>query len=112
MIDRRRLLQFGMVGGVAVLAAGSGAHAQAAWPNRPVKIIVTFPPGGERSPGPDSACGWSMLYKDGIHWCLETVGPRILGGVACLLRCSGVAAAGDCHRACNERYMRLRPLTS
>ena len=46
MIDRRRLLQTVAIGGVAVLAGTSAARAQAPWPNRPVKIVVTFPPGG------------------------------------------------------------------
>lgn len=41
MIARRTLL----LGSVALLAAGGPASAQQ-WPARPVKIIVTFPPGG------------------------------------------------------------------
>jgi tripartite-type tricarboxylate transporter receptor subunit TctC len=43
MVTRRHL----MAGSAAWLAAGaSGARAQADWPNRPVKVIVTYPPGG------------------------------------------------------------------
>jgi tripartite-type tricarboxylate transporter receptor subunit TctC len=43
MLTRRRL----MAVGAACLATGAtGARAQADWPNRPVKVIVTYPPGG------------------------------------------------------------------
>ena len=44
-ISRRHLLQ----GSVAALAApmlGTGALAQAAWPTRPVRVIVPYPPAG------------------------------------------------------------------
>ena len=43
MLTRRHL----MAGGGAWLATGTaGARAQADWPNKPVKVIVTYPPGG------------------------------------------------------------------
>jgi tripartite-type tricarboxylate transporter receptor subunit TctC len=35
-----------MAGSAAALAAGSGARAQSDWPNRPVKVIVPYPPAG------------------------------------------------------------------
>ena len=41
MIARRHLL-----GMTASLAFAGTASAQAAWPNRAIKLIVTFPPGG------------------------------------------------------------------
>lgn len=39
---RRALLALAL-GAVAVLPA---AHAQSAWPNKPIKVVVNFPPGG------------------------------------------------------------------
>src|SRR3954464_4245809 len=43
MLTRRHLL----TAGAACLAAGATrAEAEAGWPNRPVKVIVTYPPGG------------------------------------------------------------------
>ena len=46
MIDRRRLIALAGASTAASLLA-SGAKAQgAAWPNRYVRLIVPFPPGG------------------------------------------------------------------
>jgi len=43
MLTRRHLI----TASAACLAAGAtGARAQADWPNRPVKVVVTYPPGG------------------------------------------------------------------
>ena len=39
---RRRLI----ASALAAMAAAAGAHAQGAWPDRPVRIVVPLPPGG------------------------------------------------------------------
>jgi tripartite-type tricarboxylate transporter receptor subunit TctC len=41
---RREWIGAGMVGLGA--AAGFGVHAQAKWPDKPIKLVVGFPPGG------------------------------------------------------------------
>jgi tripartite-type tricarboxylate transporter receptor subunit TctC len=44
-ITRRHLLQ-GSAAALAAPALGTGAQAQTGWPNRPVKVIVPYPPAG------------------------------------------------------------------
>ena len=44
--NRRRFLSGAAALGVGGLATASGAGATQAWPNRPVTIVVNFPPGG------------------------------------------------------------------
>ena len=43
MLTRRRVLKSAAA---ALAASATGAAAQADWPNKPVKVIVTYPPGG------------------------------------------------------------------
>src|SRR5687767_14935077 len=45
MIDRRRLVALAGAGSAAALLPRA-ASAQAVWPNRYVRLIVPFPPGG------------------------------------------------------------------
>ena len=47
-MSRSRLRTLAVLAGLAAAAAGpwSIAQAQAAWPTKPVRIVVTFPPGG------------------------------------------------------------------
>jgi tripartite-type tricarboxylate transporter receptor subunit TctC len=44
-IGRRHGLALGLIGGLAASFIGKGASAQSAWPAKPVRIIVPFPPG-------------------------------------------------------------------
>jgi tripartite-type tricarboxylate transporter receptor subunit TctC len=46
MATHARLILFAAISALVALAITIPAHAQSSWPNRPLRIIVGFPPGG------------------------------------------------------------------
>ena len=76
-----------------------------------------------------SQCFFNRFSRDGMHWCMETIGPRYSASVACLLGCvyngdlmAEYTEASDdgktalmwnlrqCEMECNRRYMSLAPV--
>ena len=74
-------------------------------------------------------CFFNRFSRDGMHWCMETIGPRYSASVACLLGCvyNGDVMAEytealddesttmmehirQCEMECNRRYMSLSPV--
>eukprot|EP00581_Thalassiosira_minuscula_P011811 CAMPEP_0183722994 /NCGR_PEP_ID=MMETSP0737-20130205/14760_1 /TAXON_ID=385413 /ORGANISM="Thalassiosira miniscula, Strain CCMP1093" /LENGTH=586 /DNA_ID=CAMNT_0025953243 /DNA_START=506 /DNA_END=2263 /DNA_ORIENTATION=- len=80
------------------------------------------------------ACLPNMISRDGMHWCVESLGPRYSASVACLLGCVynhnggtmypteeanddganveglGLEDIRVCERECNEQFMSLVPV--
>jgi len=70
------------------------------------------------------ACTRNVISIDGMHWCMETVGGRVIGALSCLLQCSlstnesNIAQVlssekkglilGNCQQRCNDAFMSLR----
>jgi len=84
---------------------------------------------------PDSTknCPRNMISKDGMHWCMESLGGRYVGGISCLLQCALMmddfnqtttaeettisdsnqkSLIGKCQQRCNDQFMSLRPAAS
>lgn len=60
-------------------------------------------------------CFKTRYSRDGMHFCMDEVGGRINGGVACLLKCvetqnDSLPKINDCENRCNERFMSLESL--
>jgi hypothetical protein len=64
---------------------------------------------GERVPINSTSCRRNMLLNDGLHFCTETLGPRLFANWACLLECieRSSQAIRECERGCNEIYFTL-----
>jgi len=60
-------------------------------------------------------CIRNKISTDGIHWCIETMGPRYAASIACLLGCvyngKGLDKNGEdvrkCEQECNEQFMSI-----
>ena len=56
---------------------------------------------------------WNTLYSlDGMHWCMDKVGGKINGAVACLVQCLEnkwkFGKLKDCENVCNHNFMSMK----
>jgi hypothetical protein len=50
-------------------------------------------------------CQRNLISYDGLHFCMETLGPRIFANWACLIKCSFATISRSCNELCHEYYM-------
>lgn len=66
------------------------------------------------------SCIRNAIMKDGLHWCMSSIGPRYHAGLSCLLGCAYNSAYRDdnaktlgvehCEKTCNDQFMSLIPI--
>ena len=66
---------------------------------------------------PSSKCFFNKISIDGMHWCVETLGPYYSANIACLLGCvyneKGPQNSEEiryCEQECNDHFMTLVPI--
>ena len=84
----------------------------------------------------ECSCVRNMMSIDGMHWCMESLGGRIMAGTACLVQCSLISVEAshvegedehqrvdaarratkkaqlECEQRCNEEFMSLKKASS
>ncbi|KAG7339392.1 hypothetical protein IV203_006488 [Nitzschia inconspicua] len=69
----------------------------------------------------DCTCVRNRLSIDGMHWCMESMGGRILAATACLIQCSLLSQRQyhqhhhhhqSCEQRCNDDFMSLKPAST
>lgn len=93
--------------------------AKRKWPPS-IPMVCAKPPGVDEK---DNACIRNKISTDGIHWCIETLGPRYSTSIACLLGCvyngkdepnvnlkKDMDRLRKCEQACNEQFMSILPV--
>lgn len=92
------------------------------WPPSVPMVCAERPSPSNPDGGKD--CVRNRISSDGIHWCIETLGPRYAASVACLLGCvyngggRGPEGGGEdgeddvraCERECNDAFMSITPV--
>jgi hypothetical protein len=58
----------------------------------------------ENVPHLSKYCQKNMISNDGMHFCMETLGPRMFANWACLIQCSLKSAPRTCNDSCHERF--------
>lgn len=66
----------------------------------------------EQVPHNSINCKRNLLSKDGMHFCMETLGPRLMANWACLIQCAyqgefESSRVRECERGCNSKYFTL-----
>ena len=66
----------------------------------------------EQVPHNSINCKRNLLSKDGMHFCMETLGPRLMANWACLIQCAydqeeGEERVRDCEGVCSSKYLTL-----
>ena len=87
--------------------------AKRKWPPS-IPMVCAKRPGVDEK---DNACIRNKISTDGIHWCIETLGPRYSASIACLLGCvyngnqkNDMDRLRQCEQACNEQFMSILPV--
>jgi hypothetical protein len=62
---------------------------------------------GEKVPNNSNDCIGNAITADGVHMCMNTVGPRLAAGLACQLQCAYPPRDDEwaCAQACNDQFM-------
>ena len=100
--------------------------AKRKWPPS-ISMVCAQPPDPGIKGGKD--CIRNKISTDGMHWCIETLGPRYSASIACLLGCVYNGNGGEkeedntkkkktdhdnvlrqCERECNDQFMSINPI--
>ena len=94
------------------------AWAKRKWPPSVPQVCADTP--GPREGAVDGFdCKRNRISTDGIHWCIETLGPRYAASIACLLGCVYNSVNKEtrqgreiraCERECNEQFMSIKSI--
>lgn len=70
----------------------------------------------ENVPDGSCACKKNQVSCDGMHWCMETIGGKVVAALACLMQCplkngspEEIVQVQECEEECNSRFMSMKP---